>query len=131
MPSYHIDIACFVADVERKWIDNLLSRVSVVGAESPGHGVVRRLSLAALRHITLTRRLVQELGLSIDRAASLGAMLIANGGIVRAPSGLTIRFDIPAFEEEVDRRLSDAVEAVVLARRGRPPGTGHRERRQP
>jgi hypothetical protein len=32
VPAYHIDIACFVADVERKWIDNFLSRVEVVGA---------------------------------------------------------------------------------------------------
>ncbi len=122
MPSYHIDIVCFVADVERKWVDNFLSRVDVVGAESPGHGVVRRLTIGAVRQIALTRRLVQELGLSIERAASLAESLIAGGGNVRTTSGLIVALDLRAFDELVERRISDAVEAVVLARRGRPPG---------
>jgi hypothetical protein len=123
MPSYHIDIACFVADVERKWIDNFLSRVDVAGAESSGHGVVRRLTIGAVRQIALTRLLVQDLGLSIERAASLAGALIAKGGEVRGPAGLTVRIDLVAFEAGIDRRLADGVEAVVLARRGRPPGT--------
>ena len=122
MPSYHIDIACFVADVERKWIDNFLSRVGVAGAESPGHGVVRRLTIGAVRHIALTRRLVQDLGLTLERAASLAEALLVNGGEVRAPSGLTVRLDLARFEADVDRRVAEGVEAVVLARRGRPPG---------
>jgi len=126
VPSYHIDIACFVADVERKWIDNFLSRVPIVGAESSGHGVVRRLSAGAVRQITLTRRRVQELGLSIERAASLAGSLIDNGGTVRMPSGLAVTVDLKGFDEHVASRLSDAVEAVVLARRGRPPGRGSR-----
>ena len=123
MPSYHIDIACFVADVERKWIDNFLSRVEVAGAESPGHGVVRRLTIGALRQIALSRRLVQELGLTLERAASLAAALLAGGGEVRGSSGLTLRLDLVAFEADIDRRVSEGVEAVVLARRGRPPAT--------
>jgi len=122
LPAYHIDIACFVAEVERKWIDNFLSRVDVAGAESSGQGVVRRLTLGAVRQIALTRRLVQDLGLSIERAASLAGMLLANRGEVRVPSGVTVRFDLAAFEADIDRRLADGVEAVVLARRGRPPG---------
>ena len=122
MPSYHIDIACFVADVERKWIDNFLSRVEVAGAESPGHGVVRRLTIGAVRQIALTRRLAQDLGLTLERAASLATALLNNGGEVRGPSGLTVRLDLAAFEADVDRRVADGVEAVVLARRGRPAG---------
>lgn len=124
MPSYHIDIACFVADVERKWIDNFLSRVDVIGAESAGHGVVRRLTIGAVRQIALTRQLVQDFGLTIERAASLADALIANGGEARGASGISLRLDLAAFEADVDRRLSDGVEAVVLARRGRPPKTG-------
>jgi hypothetical protein len=115
-----------VADVERKWIDNFLSRVAIAGAESSGHGVVRRLSAGAIHQITLTRRLAQELGLSIERAASLAGALIANGGSVRMPSGLAVTVDLRAFDDDVASRLSDAVEAVVLARRGRPPGRGSR-----
>ena len=123
MPSYHIDIACFVTDVERKWIDNFLSRVRVAGAESSGHGVVRRLTFGAIRQIALTRRLVQDFGLTIERAASLADALIETGGEVRGPSGLVLRLDLPAFDADINRRLADGVEAVVLARRGRPPGS--------
>ena len=126
MPSYHIDVACFVADVERKWIDNFLTRVGVAGAESAGHGVVRRLTIGAVRQIALTRLIVQELGLSMERAASLAGKLIAGGGKVRQASGLTIQIDLAAFETDVDRRLAEGVEAVVLARRGRPPAAGTR-----
>ena len=128
MPSYHLDIACFVADVERKWIDNFLGRVNVAGAESSGHGVVRRLTIGAVRHIVLTRRLVQDFGLTIERAAFLAGQLIESGGEVRGPSGIMLRLDISAFEADVDRRLADGVEAVVLARRGRPPGAGRSAR---
>jgi len=128
VPAYHIDIACFVAEVERKWIDNFLSRVEMAGAESAGHGVVRRLTIGAVRQIALTRRIVQDLGLSIERAATLAGSLIANAGEVRGPNGLIMRVDIAAFEADIDRRLADAVEAVVLARRGRPPGARIRPR---
>jgi len=121
LPSYHIDIACFVADVERKWIDNFLSRVDVAGAESSGHGVVRRLTIGAVRQIALTRQLVGDFGLTLERAASLAEALLANGGEVRGPSGLTIRLDLAPFDADINRRVADGVEAVVLARRGRPP----------
>jgi len=112
-----------VADVERKWIDNFLSRVSVAGAESSGRGVVRRLTIGAVRQIALTRRLVGDLGLTLERAASLAGALLANGGEVRGPSGLTIRLDLASFEADINRRVADGVEAVVLARRGRPPSS--------
>jgi hypothetical protein len=52
----------------------------------------------------------------------LAGALIANGGEARGHGGLTVRIDLAAFEADVDRRLADGVEAVVLARRGRPPG---------
>jgi len=121
LPAYHIEIACFVAHAERKWIDNFLSRISVTGAESAGHGVVRRLTIGAIRQIALTRLIVEDLGLTLERAAKLAESLIANGGETAGPSGLSVRIDLPQFEAEVNRRIADAVEAVVLARRGRPP----------
>ena len=106
--------------MERKWIHNLLSRASVAGAEPAGHGVVRRLSIGAIRQIALARRLALELGFTVERAASLAADLIAANGEIRAPSGLSLRVDLDAFDREVDARLAEGVEAVVLARRGRP-----------
>jgi hypothetical protein len=107
--------------VERKWIDNVLSRVDIAGAESSGHGIVRRLTIGAVRHIALTQRLVQDFGFTIERAASLAGRLIEGAGEVRGPSGIMLRVDLSAFEADIDRRLADGVEAVVLARRGRPP----------
>ena len=67
----------FVADVERKWIDNFLSRVDIAGAESSGHGVVRRTHdwrRPAHRPDSQTR---PGLGLTIERSASLAGRLIA------------------------------------------------------
>ena len=75
----------------------------------------------AIRQIVLSRRLVHDFGLTIERAAALANSLLSNGGEVQGSSGLTIRLELSAFNADIDRRLAEAVEAVVLARRGRPP----------
>jgi hypothetical protein len=119
---YHVDIAAFAADADLKWVDNLLSHFEVPGVESARQGVARRLSLDALRTIVLVRALTRDLGLSADRALEAAVRLLGDG---HAPAGAwtEVHLDADAFHREVDRRIADAVEAVVPRRRGRPPGS--------
>lgn len=121
--NYHVDIAAFAANVDRKWIDNLLSHFNIPGVESAKRGVARRLSLDAIRTVVLVRALSVETGLSVDRALAAAARLLAaaDGRTGGESSWITLRIDRVAFEAEVDRRLAAAVEAVVPRRRGRPP----------
>jgi hypothetical protein len=121
--NYHVDIAAFAADVDRKWNDNLLSHFDVPGVESENRGVARRLSRDAIRTVILVRALAAGTGMPIDRALSAAARLLEtrDGRAVSASEWLALQIDRDAFDADVDRRLAAAVEAVVPRRRGRPP----------
>lgn len=120
--GYHVDIAQYVADADRKWIDNLLSHFSVPGVESAQRGIARQISTSAIYYIALVRQLTQHLGLGAGAAVTLAGQLLDRSSVnVPLPIGLELRFDRDAFERDVDRRIADAVESVTPARRGRPP----------
>src|SRR4051812_18050335 len=101
--SYHIDFAAFVADVDRKWIDNLLSHFDVPGVESARQGVARRLSIDAIRMIALVRALSRDGGLPVDRALGCAISLLESPAN-RTPIGpwLELMLDRPTFQREVD-----------------------------
>ena len=122
MPTYHIDIAGLVAGADQKWVDNLISRFPVDGVERSTHGVSRRISTPAVRQIVLARRLVTALGVQVGAAVALAnGLLSSQDGSVSLRNGLELRIDRNAFDAEIERALTDAVERVVPARRGRPP----------
>jgi hypothetical protein len=119
---YHVDIAAYVADADRKWVDNLLSHFDVPGVDAAKQGVARRISASGVHHIALTRRLVTDLAISIDRATTLAqALLRTDASHVALSEVLSLHIDRDRFRRETDRRLSEAVESIVPARRGRPP----------
>ena len=120
--NYHVDIAAFAANVDRKWIDNLLSHFNVPGVESQRRGVARRLSLDAIRTVVLVRALAADTGLSVDRALAAAAELLdaTDGRASATVPWISLQIDRAAFDAEVGRRLAAAVEAVVPRKRGRP-----------
>lgn len=118
---YHVDIAVFAADTDRKWVDNLLSHFDVPGVESAKQGVARRVSTHGVYHIVLTRVLSQA-GTSIETAVSLARRLLTtDANHVALGPGLALTLDRTSFQREVDARIADAVESIVPRRRGRPP----------
>ena len=121
--SYHVDIARHVADSDAKWLDNLLSRFEIPGVAGGRQGQARRLSSDGVVRVALIRRLVLDLGLATADAVIVAGQLLgsAEGTVERSP-GLELRLDRPRLEREIERAISDAVETVVPARRGRPPG---------
>ncbi len=119
--TYHIDIATFAAAAQAKWVDNLLSVHEFQGVESARRGVARRISTHAIYEIALVHRLNHELGLSVDTAVSVARRMFAgSAGHVALADHLELRFDRHAFERAVDRRIAEAAESMVPARRGRP-----------
>lgn len=120
--TYHIDIAAFAADADRKWVDNLVSHFNVLGVESARRGVARRIATAALYRIALIRRLNVEFGVAIAQAVRLADRLLESAGApVPIIAGLALTFDRAAFESGVDARVAEAVETFRPAIRGRPP----------
>lgn len=122
MRTYHVDIARHAADAERKWIDNLLSQFDIPGVERTRRGSARRITPNGIYHIALARYIVLELRTTVRAAVSLAESLMrAPGAEIELFQGFSIRFDRHAFQAAIDARISDAVEAIVPAKRGRPP----------
>lgn len=124
--TYHVDIAQYVANADRKWVDNLLSHFEIPGVERAERGVARRIATNGIYHITLVRQLTQRLDLGASAAVTMAGHLLADpAGRLSLPVGLELHFDRDAFENDVDRRIAEAVESVIPARRGRPPRRGN------
>ena len=120
--SYHIDIAGYVANADRKWVDNLLSHFAVPGVERGRRGSARRVTQMGLYHIALVRVIAREMGAPLKTSVMLATTLLhAESPEVPVFGTLALRFDRDRFQREVDARIAEAVEAIVPARRGRPP----------
>lgn len=120
-PTYHVDIAQYVANADRKWVDNLLSHFWIPGVEKSDRGVARRIATDGIYHITLVRQLTQRLDLGTSAAVTIAGHLLAESlEQLPLPVGLELRFDRDAFENDVNRRIAEAVESITPVRRGRP-----------
>jgi len=119
---YHIDIAVFAADSDRKWVDNLLSHFDVPGVDSAKQGVPRRVSAHGIYHVALVRVLSRDGGMSVDVALAFAQRLLTtDANHAELSPWLELRIDRHEFQRETDARIADAVESIVPRRRGRPP----------
>ena len=123
MPKlYHVDIARHAATADHKWIDNLLSHFDVPGVEGGRQGSPRRITADGIQHIALVRILTSELGLSVAESNELAPRLLsADSAPISLGNGLELRLDLAEFRVNVNRLITDGVESVAPARRGRPP----------
>lgn len=121
MRTYHVDIAGYASAAERKWIDNLLSQFDIPGVERTRRGSARRITPNGIYHIALARYIAIELRTTVRAAVELAESLMrAPEAEVEVFRGLSVRFDRHAFQVAIDARISEAVEAIVPAKRGRP-----------
>jgi hypothetical protein len=118
--TYHIEIARHAANVDSKWIDNLLSHFNVSGVAGGKQGTPRRITENGIAYIVLIRRLSSALGVGIGDAVSLAPKLLLQGEIVDVAIGVELRIDRALFLANIHSLVEDAAEAIVPARRGRP-----------
>src|SRR6185437_11111254 len=94
---YHIDVAAFAANADRKWVDNLVSHFDVDGVECARRGIARRISTDGLYRIALIRRLNAEVGISMSQAVHLADRLLAASEHPESPvaigDGLALAFN--------------------------------------
>src|SRR6476661_2626187 len=108
---YHIDIAVFAADSDRKWVDNLLSHFDVPGVDTAKQGVARHFSQPAIYHVALTRRLWLEAGMSVEAALLAARRLLSDpAGRLLLARDIELSLDRDAFRAEIDGRIAEAVE---------------------
>ena len=120
MRAYTVDVAAIALDVDRKFLDNLLSHHAIPGCTGVRQGVRRRIARDGIARLAVTVTLIRELGLPIGRAVDLACRLHADRS-VDAGHSLRIALDLAALERALDPRLATAVEIAREPRRGRPP----------
>src|SRR5262245_25633449 len=122
--AYTVRIAALALDVSTKWIDNLLSHHSIPGVSGGRQGLERAISMDGLLAIEIARLAIDDLGLTVARAAWLASRLVEDrpaSGIISTASGISVAFPLERIERRVRERLIEAVEAAPRPRRGRPP----------
>ncbi len=121
MRLYSVAVASLAIEAPAKWIDNLIAHHQIPDVRSRTRGVARGVSWAGLVRIALIRELHVALGCGVREAVALADHLL------RAPTGQmmvgrwsTLGFERRALEEDLQRRLAEALESAPRPRRGRP-----------
>ena len=125
MRAYTVDVAATALDVERKFLDNLLSHHDIPGCVGGRQGVRRRITREGMSVLALMVTLVRGLGIPGARAVSVARDLHADGGVQVSPT-LHVALDRGLLERDLERRLASAVESAREPRRGRPPARPRR-----
>jgi hypothetical protein len=119
--AYTIATAALALGLPTKWLDNVLSHNKVLGIRQARQGVARRFSIDGLLVLAIAVLLIQDLGLSTPRAIALAEHIAKNDGRYDSLRGITLQFDLSAFQARLLERLESAVEIAPLPQRGRPP----------
>ncbi|MDB4916093.1 MAG: hypothetical protein JWM95_3737 [Gemmatimonadetes bacterium] len=119
MRAYDIGIASLAIEAPAKWTDNVLSQHTVPGVMSSKQGVARRLTHSAIICLALVRHLQREVGMSVAAALRVASDLATSG--THQSGVITLTLDIAALEQQLDARLTQALESAPTPRRGRPP----------
>ncbi len=122
MPLYNTAAVAAAIRVHPKWVDNVLSHNDIAGVQSESQGVARKLSLAAVILLALTRQLTDELNIPCAGALDIaGRLLDAPDGELSLSPNFRLVLNSDLFRAHLLNELALAVEATPTPRRGRPP----------
>jgi hypothetical protein len=119
--AYTIATAALTLEMPSKWLDNTLSHVKIPGVLQEKQGVARRITIDGLLILSIAALLINELGISLSRAARLAETLASNNGLYTSPGGLAMQLDLEGLRFNLLERLEHAVEVAPAPKRGRPP----------
>ena len=121
MRLYSVVVTSLAIRAPEKWTDNLLSHHQLPGVQGRSRGVARGVTWHALVQIALVRELHVRLGCAVRDAVSFASAILASTtSAIEAGSHLTVALDRMHFEQDLHRRLADALETAPRPRRGRP-----------
>jgi hypothetical protein len=119
--AYTIATAALTLEMPSKWLDNTLSHVKIPGVLQEKQGVARRITIDGLLILSIAALLINELGISLSRAARMAETLASNNGLYTSPGGLAMQLDLEGLRFNLLERLEHAVEVAPAPKRGRPP----------
>jgi hypothetical protein len=121
MRLYSVAVASLAADAPVKWTDNLIAHHEIPEVRSRTRGVSRGVSWAGLVRIALIRELHIALGCGVREAVALSeALLQSPSCTLKAGRWSTLAVDRVALEQELRRRVAEALESAPRPLRGRP-----------
>ena len=125
MRAFDVAAVALAMRVDRKLLDNVLSRHVVRGAAKGRQGISRRITPEAVVTLAITLDLMSALSLTAAAAIALAERVIdAPQGELRLTDDMTLRVNLERTTREVAERLRAVGESVVPRRRGRPPRAG-------
>ena len=107
--------------IDRKTLDNVLSREgrSFFGRRARGHS--RRIPVAVVERLAVGLILGRDLGVGIARGLELAELLLASPAATVTVGSLTsLAFDMLGLRKALDRSIDEALESMVEPTRGRP-----------
>jgi hypothetical protein len=119
--AYTIATAALTLEMPSKWLDNTLSHIKIPGVLQEKQGVARRITIDGLLILSIAALLINELGISLSRAARMAETLASNNGLYTSPGGLAMQLDLEGLRFNLLERLEHAVEVAPAPKRGRPP----------
>jgi hypothetical protein len=126
MPAYSLATAALALGVERKRLENILSRYEIPGTRQGRQGQARRLT----RDATINLAAIIQLEDLLSIPASAAADLVKTArGLPKSPDGaaqfvrgsVILIIDFAAIERALLTQLREALEMAPRPRRGRPP----------
>lgn len=115
--------AAFALGIQKKDLDNILSRYPVRGFERGKQGLSRRLSLASIEQVAIAIDLSRDYSIPIPTALILAEEALGSReGVIPSPGGhLALHVDVERIRRDIQAKLTDAIEYIIPPRRGRPP----------
>jgi hypothetical protein len=126
MAAYSIATAALALGVERKRLENILSRYEVPGTRPGRQGQARRLTREATINLAAMIQLEDMLSIPAPAAADLVRMAqelpgSPDGSVQLVRESVNLIIDFAAIERALLAQLSEALEMAPRPRRGRPP----------
>lgn len=113
--------------VDRKTLDNVLTREARSFVLTGNQGRSRRIPVAALERIAVAFILNRDLGVSIAKGIELAEMIIGSKGTpIRVGSLGVLTFDIVQLRRTLEQAVDEALESVAEPPRGRPKSRSDR-----
>ena len=121
MKSISTETAAVALGVDRKLLDNVLSREARKLLGPGRRGKSRRISMDAIELIAIALILNRDLGVSLARALQLAVEVVASpAGRINIGSLGSLTFDLQHLREPLEHAINEAIEGVAPKTRGRP-----------
>jgi hypothetical protein len=123
MKALSTDVAAAALGVDRKTLDNLLSREgrSLVGAGARGRR--RRIPVEVLELAAIAMILNRDLGVSIAQGLEFASLIVAAPASAIPIGSLgTLTFDLIPLRQALEQSIAEALESTAEPTRGRPRG---------